>query len=58
MARDNHIIRPDRPARPSEPKAKVLTRKERVTLLVHSILPDVIAALEARQSTPPPRRKG
>ena len=57
MARDTLIIRPDRPARAIVPEAKVLTREERITLLVHSVLPDVRATLDTRQLTPAPKRK-
>ena len=57
MARDNLIIRPDRPAREPEPASKVLTREERIALLVESILPKVRDALETRAVAPPFKRK-
>lgn len=53
MARDNHIIRPDRLHRPSKADPQEMTRAERVKLLVDQILPQVRDGLEARQPKPP-----
>ncbi|MEM6373782.1 MAG: hypothetical protein AAF727_13515 [Pseudomonadota bacterium] len=51
MARDNHIIRPERSIRPATEARPILTRQERVQLLVAQILPDVVAALEIKGRT-------
>lgn len=57
MARDTHITRPDRAARHPRPEATVLTRQERIALLVHSILPQVRVALETPRPKSPFKRK-
>lgn len=57
MARDTLINRPDRPARAIVPEAKVLTRQQRIALLLHSVLPGVRATLDMRQLSPAPKSK-
>ncbi len=52
MARDNHIIRPDRLTQQTRPIRQELTRQERIQLLVSQILPDVRATLDSQKPTP------
>lgn len=57
MARDNHIIRPDRLTRPTKAPPQELTRHERIKLLVSVVLPDVRARIDARNAPVPSRHK-
>ena len=52
MARDSHIIRPDRLTRPGKAAPKDMTREERISLLVLHILSDVRIAIEAKKPLP------